>query len=330
MTRRRARPIDRNGVVAARCAARPSRKTRGLVVHRCNDEVIRRSGGLIGQRTRLNPYRRAAAGARRKSEKRRQPPSVHGISPAPAPGWMLSAKRTFACARNDASDALTGRRELAANEYTPASVGPETILNPASSSTACSLDQGDRRGEHGAYDFIRYARLGGRDRAVKRARPRRRLHPAVGRQHADRHRHDGNRCGHHTLPGDGSPDGCLRSFHLCFGGRRSAQAVQPRLQSLERRRRHVFNTGLGAHARVDAPLQRHILPAPRASRQMRIHALPIALTDAAVHIPRNQHRDLIMRTRVAALPTDIHSLPAIPSAAPPLEAGRYWRSFSRA
>jgi hypothetical protein len=42
---------------------------------------------------------------------------------------VLSAKRTFACPRNDASEELTGRRDFAANEYTPASVGPEIILS---------------------------------------------------------------------------------------------------------------------------------------------------------------------------------------------------------
>jgi hypothetical protein len=42
---------------------------------------------------------------------------------------VLSAKRTFGCSRNNASEVLTGRREFAANEYTPASVGPETILS---------------------------------------------------------------------------------------------------------------------------------------------------------------------------------------------------------
>jgi hypothetical protein len=53
-------------------------------------------------------------------------------------GWVLSAKRTFPFARNSASEEFTGRREFAANEYTPASVGPEMILRPAASSMACS------------------------------------------------------------------------------------------------------------------------------------------------------------------------------------------------
>jgi hypothetical protein len=45
--------------------------------------------------------------------------------------WVLSAKRTFAFARSSASEEFTGSREVAANEYTPASVGPEIILKPA-------------------------------------------------------------------------------------------------------------------------------------------------------------------------------------------------------
>jgi hypothetical protein len=42
---------------------------------------------------------------------------------------VLSAKRTFACPRNSASDEVTGLSDFAASEYTPASVGPETILS---------------------------------------------------------------------------------------------------------------------------------------------------------------------------------------------------------
>jgi hypothetical protein len=42
---------------------------------------------------------------------------------------VLSAKRTSACRRSSASDEFTDRSEFLASEYTPASVGPETILS---------------------------------------------------------------------------------------------------------------------------------------------------------------------------------------------------------
>jgi hypothetical protein len=114
-----------------------------------------------------------------------------------------------------------------------------------------------------------------------------------------------------------------------FRARRSVNPIQTRLQAFERRGRHVFNAWLGIDTLVHVPLLRQGVTAVRARREMRVQALPLILTDAAIDIPWNEHSEFFVFAR-GGDSTVCHSiLPVDPDEAP-LNDGRYWRNFSRA
>ncbi len=257
--------------------------------------------------------------------------------PVSRSGWVLSAKRTLACPRNSASEELTGRLDFAASEYTPASVGPETILQLRLVEDALQFHQGDGRRKHGANHLALRARRGARDGViVGLSRGRARLQPSIRRQQAQRHRHHGNRGGHQSRPRPG-PAARRRRGARVRGSRRGpvrgfggADAVQPRLQALERSRRHVFDGRFGVHASVNAQFLSQVLAAVRARRQMRIHSLAILLADTAVDIPGKKCRDLPVCPRRMVPIVVSHARSTGNSTAPPPKVGRYWRNFSRA
>src|SRR5882724_4953909 len=134
----RGRTVVRDGIIAARCATGLRDVGGRCVVYRDDDEAIRRRGHLIAKGARLDAWRRAAARAGHHHQNGQHRPSNHGELPDSGSGKVPSAKRTVECRRNSARDERTVRVEFEASEYTPASVGPETIFNCASSSIVCS------------------------------------------------------------------------------------------------------------------------------------------------------------------------------------------------
>src|ERR1700727_403761 len=132
------RTVVRDCIVAARRAASIRNIGRGHIVHRHNNVAVRGQRCLIAERSRIAAHGRAAATARQCNCGAEHNAADHGESPGSGSGKVPSAKRTVECWRSSAKDARTVSVEFEASEYTPASVGPETILSCASWRRVCN------------------------------------------------------------------------------------------------------------------------------------------------------------------------------------------------
>ena len=231
-----------------------------------------------------------------------------------------SAKRTLGCLRSSCKDVRTGKVEFDASEYTPASVGPETMRSCASSSSVCNSTN-VMVGENTA----RITSPCGRGAELVTVR----YFGSVRRESTLSQRSTLNRTIATAIAAMRScqPTAQRRPPHGLSGKRRKrvgrlGVSIESGHETFQRGDRHVIEHGLRFNCRADALLRRQVLATACTDPNMRIDALPVARTQRRVDVPGKQRGDLVM-LRIVDSTLVRHSMaPGTPAGAP-LRLGKY-------
>ncbi len=134
---------------------------------------------------------RCCSASHAQSRRRGSPSESWLACPIPGSVTVPSAKRTVGCCAAAPKTSAPAQLDFDASEYTPASVGPETIRSCASSRIACNSTKVMRRREHRANHFASRPRRANWSRCDILVAAQARIElPQRSRQQDERHRHE--------------------------------------------------------------------------------------------------------------------------------------------